>query len=239
VVAVLRRRALPAVPVTGSPRSLLVGQEEERRQLASGIHDDTVQAAVAASLRLQRLRRHLAEGGAADAGGGVDERAVRLLDDVDADLSAAIERLRRMVFELHPPTLDEEGLESAICLYLGETVQPSGLRWSVAFEGPEPADRAVRVLAYRLFREAVSNTVRHANATALEVVVRSDDGELELCVADDGVGFDPALAARNTPGHLGLRGSADLTEAAGGTWELETAPGQGTRVVHVIPQVMD
>ncbi|GAB2677092.1 hypothetical protein GCM10027194_06540 [Thalassiella azotivora] len=232
----LRRRA-SAGGAGGSRRNLLVGQEEERRQLATGIHDDTVQAAVAASLRLQRLRRHLAAGGTA--GGTVDERALALLDQVDADLSAAVARLRRMVFELHPPTLDDEGLESAVCLYLEETVEPAGLTWSVEVDGPEPADRAVRVLAYRLFREAAWNAVRHARATTLEVVLRSTGTELELCVADDGVGFDPARVRQARPGHLGLRGSAELTEAVGGSWELDTAPGAGTRVVHRIPLVLD
>jgi signal transduction histidine kinase len=130
--------------------SLLEGQEQERRRVATGLHDDTVQAAVAANLRLSRLRRHLAK---------TDEKAAALVDEAATDLHESISRMRRVVFELHPPTLDEEGLESAMRLYLAETATPAGVQWSLTGTAPEELDHASRTLAYRLFREAVGNAV--------------------------------------------------------------------------------
>jgi signal transduction histidine kinase len=212
---------------TAAARSgLLEGQEQERRRVASGLHDDTVQAAVAANLRLSRLRRHLA---------GTDAKAAALVDEAANDLHESITRMRRVVFELHPPTLDEEGLESAMRLYLKETATPSGVHWSVTGSAPEQLDHASRTLAYRLFREAVANAVKHAGAQRIDVTLTAAGDELEVVVADDGAGFDTGVAARPRPGHLGLTSSVRLAEASGGRWSVTSAPGSGSRVTYAVP----
>lgn len=206
--------------------SLLEGQEQERRRVATGIHDDTVQAAVAANLRLSRLKRHLSSS---------DEKAARLVDDAATDLRESITRMRRVVFELHPPTLDEEGLASAMRLYLQETASPAGLDWSVTGADEDELDHASRTLAYRLFREAVANAVKHSGASRIDVVLSRTDDELEVTIGDDGSGFDTQAAARPVPGHLGLTSSVQLAEASGGRWSVASAPGEGSRVSYTVP----
>jgi signal transduction histidine kinase len=206
--------------------SLLEGQEQERRRVATGLHDDTVQAAVAANLRLSRLRRHLAK---------TDEKAAALVDEAATDLHESITRMRRVVFELHPPTLDEEGLESAMRLYLQETATPAGVEWSVTSTAPDDLDHAARTLAYRLFREAVANAVKHSGARRIDVTLSATDDELEVTVADDGDGFDAADAVRPVPGHLGLSSSVRLAEGSGGRWSVVSAPGDGSRVTYAVP----
>jgi signal transduction histidine kinase len=206
--------------------SLLEGQEQERRRVATGLHDDTVQAAVAANLRLSRLRRHLDKS---------DAKAAALVDEAANDLHEAITRMRRVVFELHPPTLDEEGLESAMRLYLQETATPAGVKWSVTGSAPEQLGHASRTMASRQFREAVANAVKHTGAGRIDVTLTVSGDELEVVVADDGAGFDPADAARPRPGHLGLTSSARLAEASGGRWSVESAPGSGSRVIYAVP----
>jgi signal transduction histidine kinase len=206
--------------------SLLEGQEQERRRVATGLHDDTVQAAVAANLRLSRLRRHLAKS---------DAKAAALVDEAANDLHESITRMRRVVFELHPPTLDEEGLESAMRLYLAETATPAAVEWSVTGSPPEQLDHASRTLAYRLFREAVANAVKHSGAGRIDVTLTVSGDELEVVVADDGAGFDADDAARPRPGHLGLTSSVRLAEASGGRWSVESAPGSGSRVTYAVP----
>lgn len=207
-------------------RSLLLGQEEERRRLASGIHDDTIQAAVAASLRMQRLRRRLDD---------TDPPTAKLVREAEADLAAAVARLRRLVFELHPPTLDDQGLASAMRLYLDETARPAGLMWQLRESGPDPQDDAARSLAYRLFREAVSNTVKHAHATRVDVRLDVNAGCVKVSVTDDGAGFDVSAAVEAVPGHLGLVSSRQLCAAAGGSWSVTSSPGRGTRVDYELP----
>ena len=206
--------------------SLLEGQEQERRRVATGLHDDTVQAAVAANLRLSRLRRHLAK---------TDDKAAALVDEAATDLHESITRMRRVVFELHPPTLDEEGLESAMRLYLRETATPAAVEWSIAGTAPEELDHASRTLAYRLFREAVANAVKHSGARRIDVTLTRTGDELEVTVADDGAGFDATSVVRPVPGHLGLSSSVRLAEASGGRWSVTSAPGEGSRVTYVVP----
>jgi signal transduction histidine kinase len=221
------RRRLLAERSTAARRSLLTGQEDERRRLAMGIHDDTVQSVLAASLRLQRLRRFLR---------GSGDEGVKLVEEVQQDLDEAISRLRRLIFELHPPTLDREGLAAAMRLYLAETLEPEGVRWSLDVHGSVPRDPVTIALAYRLFREAVLNVVRHARASRVRVDLRSVDEILRVEVADDGVGFEPGDVEQPAPGHLGMLASRQLCEAAGGDWDVESAPGRGTRVRYAVPQ---
>jgi signal transduction histidine kinase len=206
-------------------RSLLTGQEDERRRLAMGIHDDSVQSVLAASLRLQRLRRHLRDAGTEGA---------TLVQEVQGDLDQAIARLRRLIFELHPPTLDTEGLTAAVRLYLAETLDPEGIAWQVEADGDVTEDHVAAALAYRLFREAVNNVVRHSKAKHVTVTIDVKD-RLEVSVIDDGVGFDPAGQEQPLPGHLGLSSSRKLCEAMGGRWGIESAPGEGTRVRYALP----
>ncbi len=206
--------------------SLLEGQEQERRRVATGIHDDTVQAAVAANLRLSRLKRHLSTR---------DEKAATLVDQAADDLRESITRMRRVVFELHPPTLDEEGLVSAMRLYLSETASPQGVQWSVTGSEPDDLDHASRTLAYRLFREAVANAVKHADAAHIDVTLARTGDDLEVTVADDGSGFDARAAARPVPGHLGLTSSVQLAEASGGRWSVHSVAGRGSRVTYAVP----
>jgi signal transduction histidine kinase len=206
--------------------SLLEGQEQERRRVATGIHDDTVQAAVAANLRLSRLKRHLSSS---------DEKAATLVDQAADDLRESITRMRRVVFELHPPTLDEEGLVSAMRLYLSETASPQGVEWSVTGSEPDDLDHASRTLAYRLFREAVANAVKHAGAAHIDVVLSRAGDDLEVTVTDDGSGFDAQAAARPVPGHLGLTSSVQLAEASGGRWSVQSETGHGSRVTYAVP----
>jgi signal transduction histidine kinase len=211
---------------TAARRSLLVGQEGERRRIASGIHDDTIQAAVAASVRLQRLRRRV---------GAIDADVALLVSDAEADLSAAISRLRRLVFELHPPTLDEQGLESAMRLYLEETATPAGMRWTVRFEGPEPNEQAVRSVVYRVFREAVHNAVKHSGANHLDVAVDVGPSRCGVTVTDDGHGFDVEEGLDPEPGHLGLLSSQRLCEVVQGSWSVRSSRGRGTVVEFEVP----
>lgn len=216
----LRERSLAA------RRSLLTGQEEERRRLAMGIHDDSVQAVLAASLRLQRLRRQLRAS---------DPETVTLVHHVQADLEEAISRLRRMIFELHPPTLDRDGLEAAMRLYLAETFDPAGVTWSLERSGEVPDDPVTTSLVYRLFREAALNVLRHSAAEHVDVRLEADAEEVRVEIVDDGVGFDPSAERVPVPGHLGLLSSRQLCEAAGGRWKVDSAPGHGTTVRYGVP----
>jgi signal transduction histidine kinase len=199
-------------------RQLMITQDEERRRIAADVHDDTTQALTAVSYRLQRLRRQLNE----------DERAL-LADALDAT-GAALRRLRRLIFDLHPSALDSGGVAAALEQFVSVAFDEFAPIITITAEDDTLSlDRLTRVASYRATREAVINAVQHARASRVEVSVESLGEGLCLRVVDDGIGFDPtALPAR--PGHLGMAGARDLIEAAGGVLDLHSAPGRGTAV---------
>jgi signal transduction histidine kinase len=126
----------------------------------------------------------------------------------------------------------------------GRRAQPAGgskvlaARTGVPVEVYAPAERVPLAAEaeehlYRLALEALNNALKHAAATRLTVTLAVDGGELRLVVADDGVGFDPAVSR---PGHLGLTTMRERAVAAGGQLSIDSAPGRGTRVEVVRPQ---
>ena len=91
---------------------------------------------------------------------------------------------------------------------------------------------AAKEALYRIAQEALQNTAKHAQARTGQLVLEERVGDLVLCVADDGEGFDPG---GDFPGHLGLRSMRERAEAAGGLLIVDSAPGQGTRISARVP----
>jgi PAS domain S-box-containing protein len=189
-------------------------QEEERRRIAADIHDDPIQVMSAVDMRLQLL---LARPDRIDA---------HEIGELAEELRSAIDRLRNLLFELRPVTLDLEGLTPAIAMYLEHAAKEAGWSWEVIDElDDEPGDDA-RVSFYRIAQEAVTNVRKHANATHVDVRLTSLDAGLLLRIADDGDGFERPEKAQ--PGHLGLATVTERAELAGGWCEVRSTPGEGT-----------
>lgn len=204
-------------------RGLVVAQEEERRRIAAGLHDDVIQSLTAVGLRLQALRSSVAP---AD---------VDLLEGATEAVGDGIDRLRSLLFELHPPALERHGLPAAIESF-GQSLfadRPTAFR----VEGDAGGSSVtVQSLAYRAAREALTNAWKHASAPSIVVRIEAEPGWLEVRVEDDGSGFDPAaVAAVSRPGHLGLRSAEELVVGSMGQWRLRSAPGAGTTIDIALP----
>lgn len=196
---------------------------DERQRIAGVIHDDPIQALTAVSLRLQRLMRHV-EGDASDQ-----------VDALQAAVSTAIERMRRLLIDLHPPSLDDEGLVSAVDAYLGEVLEPMGINCTLHESGDDDLSLGTASLAYRLVVEALWNVVKHADASEVEVSVSMNAGSVDVRISDDGVGFDTTRAARRRAGHMGLSACRELAMRASGSWHVVSEVGRGTQVVLSLP----
>lgn len=210
-------------------RSRLMGrlvdaQEEERTRIAESIHDDPLQHLTAVGLRLAGFRRHVH-----------DSDSVAALGVLEHTVSTAIGRLRRLLFELRPRTLDTDGLAAALQQYLDELRTPDGPTYrlvnSLAIE-PSPQARTV---TYRIAQEALHNVQTHASATEVEVVVGSRQGGVFLTVHDDGSGVDATTLDTGRPGHLGISSMRERAEMNGGSFRLVSKPGGGTRVEIWLP----
>ena len=197
-------------------------QDEERRRIATDIHDDPIQVMSAVDLRLQMLATHPTTITA-------DE-----LGELHETVQLSIERLRSMLFELVPPSLDTGGLVAAIGEYLSNAAEVAG--WTVAVEdrlATEPPDD-VRATLYRIVQEAVVNARKHAAASRVEVGVATVGDGIAVRVHDDGRGFDPA-GREARPGHIGLGTIHERAELAGGWSRVISEPNGGTTIECWLP----
>jgi signal transduction histidine kinase len=212
-----------------SRERLVSAREEERRRLRRDLHDGLGPALAAQTLKVGAARALYPRDAAA---------ADRLLSELERDIGSALADIRRLVYNLRPPTLDELGLCAAIreCAAQfsihGETSANGGGRLAVAVDAPQQLPHlpaAVEVAAYRIVQEALANVVRHAHAQTCRVRLALADG-LELEVTDDGTG----VPAEHHVG-LGLTSMRERAEELGGTCVVEPAIAGGTRVAAWLP----
>jgi two-component system sensor histidine kinase UhpB len=166
------------------------------------------------------------------AGALPEEARARLRDAVQLT-SQALHETRELSRLLRPQILDDLGLEPALRWLTRTFAERSGAAVQVDLVGLEervPPD--VETLAYRVVQEALNNVAKHAGATRVQVLARREGTDVELVIADDGKGFDTAMA----PGEgSGLRGMRDRVELFSGTVEVASRPGRGTRITARVP----
>ena len=202
---------------------LSMNQERERARIATDLHDGVLQLVVAAQLKLQALQRK----------GGSDEA---LIADLRALFDQMAHDLRSMTFDLSPPVLRRLGLVPGL-QWLGEQIEDlHGLAVDLATEGdcavPDPDMRA---LAFRCIRELLLNAARHAGTDRARVSLRGDETHLQVAVEDEGEGFDSGQIDFAAGSHFGLFSIRERIILVGGRFEIESAPGKGTRCLLAIP----
>jgi signal transduction histidine kinase len=207
---------------------MLRATEEERARIASELHDDTVQVLTATLLAIDRMSAALDRGD--------PERLAGSTRTARATLTAAVDRTRRLMFELRPPLLEAHGVEPAVRDLAEQAAEEVG--WEVETEfavGRYPVP--IESLVYRTVQEAIANARKHAQAARVRVELREDGGVLRGVVADDGRGFDKsrAMDRRLMRLHLGLESMIERVQLAGGTIDVDTAPGHGTRISFSVP----
>jgi signal transduction histidine kinase len=208
---------------------LVAAEEETRRRIALDIHDDTAQAVAAAGLRMDALAAELKDPA---------EREAVL--NARTALGEANRRLRRLLFELRPPALDEAGLGPALELFLTDSFAHDGFDWRVENRLEDEPTPEARAILYRVALEALTNVRKHANASMVEVLLERRGVGVVLRVRDDGGGFHlPAPDAPAEPGHIGLVSMRERAEAAGGSFAMISTPGSGTTVEFWMPEGSD
>ncbi len=202
-------------------RRLVEAQESERRLVARELHDEAGQALVSLRYGLRLLEREI------EAGRSIDGRVAELVERTDA----VIDGLHRLAADLRPASLDHVGLVAALRQYSRSAASKLGL--TVRFKARGfPSERlpsAVETALYRVVQEAMTNVVRHAGATQVDVLAEHRGDRVMVMVEDDGVGFEPDRAQRGD--HFGLLGMRERAEALGGTLTVESAPGAGATIV--------
>jgi len=199
--------------LAASRRRILEARDEERRRLERRLHRG-------AEARLVELAVMLRGGWRSASGERTREQVARAQDQ----LVETLEELRRLAHGLHPRVLSEHGLGGALAALAKDFAVPVDVRVT-GTRLPQP----VAVVAYFVCAEALANVAKYAGASCVTVAVTAGDGRVRVEIADDGVGgADPAHGS-------GLRGLADRVETFGGTLQVESLRGRGTRIAAEIP----
>lgn len=219
----IRQREAQARLLVGK---VLTAQEEERQRVARELHDDAGQALASLMFGIDALDRLGPDRGAA---------RVEQLASLRTITKEAIDSLRRTIFALRPPALDDLGLEAAIMRYADLHARPAGI--AVSISGAVDAHRLGpdgEVALFRVIQESLNNVVRHSGATAAQISLRQQpDGAIEVHVRDNGRGFD--LDAARRADAVGIYGMEERAEMLGGYLTVVSAPGAGTVVNAVFP----
>lgn len=210
---------------------LVTAREEERRRLRRDLHDGLGPVLASLGLKIAAVR-HLVDGDPQAAG--------NLLDEMAAQNESTVAEIRRLVYALRPPELDELGLAGAVQEYVsglnGYKAQGTQI-WVKVQQSEEKLEKlpaAVEVAAYRIATEALTNVTRHAHAQSCSVLLKVEENRggdvLQLEIVDDGVGF-----SNNSKAGVGLRSMRERAEEVRGTLEIESSPEQGTRIIACFP----
>lgn len=205
-------------------QQILRAQEEERARIARELHDEAAQWLTSLLIRQRLLIRTLP----------AEMRPA--VEEIQQMTATALEHLRRIAMELRPAILDDLGLVEALRWQAEEFQKKTGISVTTQLQGRiERLPREVELALYRVSQEALTNVARHAKATRVEIALRCEGDHLELFISDDGIGFDPDEIRKSQARSLGLIGMAERLSLVGGTLEIESAPGRGTRVRARVP----
>ena len=209
-------------------RRLADVEENDRKHLASELHDTIGQELTALSIQIQVARDMLAEQQAG--------QALERLEEASRIVEHTSRRVREIMVDLRPPLLDEYGLLAALRWYGEQFARRNDL--TVTVQGDEPAavaSSAVSISLFRITQEALNNISKHAQAgqVTIHLNAEGDEGERRLCltIADDGVGFPVENQTPEAPeSGWGLRIMRERAEAIGGRFSIQSTPEQGTRI---------
>ena len=193
---------------------------EERRRLARDLHDSVTQALYSQTLYAEAAIRQL--------DGGNTARAAQHLGQLKENAQQALREMRLLIFELRPPALEEDGLVAALRVRLDAVEARTGLETAVTAPEPLLLTAEIETGLYWIAQEALNNTLKHAQASRIEIVLTQDANKVMLSIADDGVGFDAAGSPR--AGTLGLRSMQERAAKLGWQLRIVSSPGQGATV---------
>ncbi|MDQ3780383.1 MAG: sensor histidine kinase [Chloroflexota bacterium] len=231
-LAPLAGAAIHAARLSGdlqqSRERLVATREEERRRLRRDLHDGLGPALAAQTLKVGSARALLIRDPAA---------ADHLLAALEQDMQTVLADVRRLVYHLRPPALDDLGLVGALrdtasqLTHAARSADRPPLHIRLLAPDPLPSlPAAVEVAAYRIVQEALTNVVRHAHAETCQVTLRLSSDTLEIEIADDGIGLP-----RARPSGVGLASMRERATELGGTLRTESPVGGGTRILTRLP----
>ena len=207
---------------------VISAQEEERKRIARELHDEASQLLTTLTIRLEHLKL---------TSKNKEETLVsQEIDELKQLSQHVLVELRRLAFNLRPTMLDNLGLRHALFWLFREQFQKKGVQVKFFTEGTERRlDNNIELALFRVSQEAVTNIVKYANATLVQVKLLWKDSTIVLEISDNGIGFDKKQISYADDAHMGLLGMKERITLLNGTFEIKSAPGSGTTINVVIP----
>ncbi len=202
-----------------SRERVLAAADAARRELENTLDSGPQQQLVALKVKLGPTRKRAEQLGAV--------KTAALLTQLEQQAGDAIKAVREFAGGIYPPLLGAEGLTVAI----GQQARAAAIPVSVHGDGVTRYSRELEAAVYFSVLEGLQNAAKYADATSVSVTLADDDGSLTFEVSDDGNGFDADTVARGA----GLTGIADRLDTVGGTIDIDSAPGLGTRITGRVP----
>jgi two-component system sensor histidine kinase DegS len=208
-----------------SVEMLINAQEAERQRLSRQMHDGPAQALSNFILQAEIAMRLL---------GSDAEQARTELSNLKAAAMSTFQKVRNFIFELRPMMLDDLGLAPTIQRYVEMYKEQSGLDVSVIVTGNERRlELYLEVLIFRAMQELVGNAARHSQGNIIKIQVDMGDSLIKLTVEDNGKGFDPDVI--NERSSLGLKLIKERVELLGGSLDIDSSLGKGSRIFLTVP----
>jgi len=206
---------------------LALTEERERRRIAADLHDHACQSLALSKMRLQEMLEH------------ADPTSTRALRSICDTLNATIESVRELTFDLSSPTLYKFGLEAALEELLEDKLRGDHhIQYRFSDDhAPNPLSQDVLVLLFQSVRELLINVIKHAQAHEVILDIRRQIDCIRVTVADDGAGFDvdEVLSSPSRGRSVGLFNIRERLDYIGGTLDIDSEPGRGSRFVLVAP----
>ena len=209
--------------LTELAQHLQTAREDERSRLARDLHDELGALLTAAKLDAARIKSRLA--------GTAPEALERLVHLVET-LNSGIALKRRIIEDLRPSALSNLGLVATLQILAREYTERSGVEVHCTLE-PVELQPSADLVVYRLVQEAITNITKYAQARNVWVSLGTRDGQVEVSVRDDGVGFNTGTSRGFAHGLVGMR---FRVQAEGGALSVSSAPGQGTLIRARLPE---
>ncbi len=208
-----------------SVEMLVNAQETERQRLSRQMHDGPAQALSNFILQTEIAMRLFD----VDAALAKDE-----LNNLKSSAMGTFQKVRNFIFELRPMMLDDLGLVPTVRRYADAFKEQTSLDVSVTVTGNERRlEPYLEVMMFRALQELLGNTARHSQASQVKVMLDMGEDRVRISVDDNGRGFDPDVVQQGNS--LGLKLIRERAEMLGGTFEVDSAIGRGTRVVFAVP----
>lgn len=225
---IIQRREIE-VERTALLKRLITVQEDERQRIARELHDSLGQILTALTIRIATTRSIATD----------QPRIVAALDQLRNITTQLDSELDRLTMELRPPTLDDLGLGEALHSYTAEWAEANAIRVDLLVHGLNQSrlPAAVETTVYRIVQEALTNTLKHAQANEVSIILERRGTTLRIIVEDNGRGFDLEASQRQRGGgrQLGLMSMTERATLVGGTLVIESAPQAGTTIYLTIP----